>query len=167
MKMLIFIILIAGCLAVSYACAGTDTLAHEPFRIEKVASGEAQWALHQRYHQTQLNFKGNCLEAYYIKPENLVGFGKAIETIDLPATIKEKITRRFRHCNIVNAMLYIDAKGRIYYYAGVVQSKRLIALKVSSRCRLTVLQKIAFDKRIIFNHDLINRLLNNKRPVDF
>lgn len=144
--MLLFIItLIAGCLAVSYGRANADTLVQEPFRIKTAATGGAQWALHRSYHQMQLQYKGSFLEAYYTKPENLVGFGKHITAPDLPAPILKRIGKRFQQCDIVNVMLFIDSKGRIYYYAGVMQSNTLTALKVSSRCRISVLQTITLN----------------------
>ncbi|MEP6845964.1 MAG: hypothetical protein ABI861_08165 [Panacibacter sp.] len=144
--MILFIMaIIAGCLAVSYTRANTDTLILEPFRIKAAATGEAQWALHHSFHQTKLQYKGNNIAAYYRSPESLVGFGKTLSTIDLPADVAKKINSRFHECAILNVMLFIDSKGHIYYYAGIVQSNKLIALKVSSRCRMNILQKISLN----------------------
>jgi hypothetical protein len=42
------------------------------------STGEVLWALNQSYKHTQLQFKGNKLEAYYSDTDDLVGFGKAL-----------------------------------------------------------------------------------------
>lgn len=142
---LLIMAIIAGCLVVSHTRANIDTIIRQPFIIKTAASGEPQWALRQNCQQTKLQYRGISLEAYYCRPENLIGFGKTLSTIDLPDPITKKIHNRFQQCSIINVMLFIDSKGRIYYYAGVVQSQKLIALKVSSRCRLNILQKISLN----------------------
>ena len=142
---LLIMSIIAGCLVVSYGRANPDTLIQEPFIIKTVATGEALWALHQSYQHTQLQYKGSKLEAYYRDSKNLVGFGKTLSAIDLPAAIVKRISRRFQECSITNVMLFIDAKGSIYYYAGVIHAHTLIAVKVSSKCRLNVLQKLSLN----------------------
>lgn len=142
---LLIMTVIAGCLVVSHSRANIDTLIREPFSIRAAASGEAYWTLHHSFRQTQLEYNRNIIQAYYNNPERLAGFSKTLSATDLPENITRKINKKFLQCDIVNVMLFIDAKGRIFYYAGVVQSKKLIALKISSRCRLNVLQKISLD----------------------
>jgi hypothetical protein len=142
---LLIMLMIAGCLAASYTRANPDTLIQEPFIIKAAARGEALWALHQSFHHTQLKYKDSCIEAYYRDPENLAGFGKTLSAIDLPAAIVKKIHRRFHECSITNVMLFIDAKGSIWYYAGVLHKNELVGIKISSGCRINVLQKIALN----------------------
>jgi len=146
MKMFTFIIiLIAGCLAVSHARANADSSKQEPFIIQTTAAGEALWALRQSYQQTELKYKGSKMEAYYCNPENLIGFGKKLTVLDLPQQVIKKIKHRFQNFNIVNAMLFINANGNIYYYAGLENTHELIGVKVSSKCRVSVLQKISHN----------------------
>lgn len=146
MKMILIIMsIIAGCLVVSYSRANYDTLTQEPFTMQTAAPGEVLWALNQSYKHTQLQYKGNKLEAYYNAAENLIGFGKNLAVIDLPAAIANKIKQRFSKCNITNVLLFINAKGDIYYYAGVMRGHKLVAVKVSSKCRLNVLQKLSMN----------------------
>jgi len=146
MKMFTFIIvLLAGCLAVSYARANTDSLKQEPFIIKTTAAGEALWALRQSYQHTQLQYKGSKMEAYYCKPENLVGFGKTLTVLDLPKQVVKKINHRFQNFNIVNVMLFINANGKIYYYAGLENRNELIDVKISEKCSLSVLQTISHN----------------------
>ncbi|QEC66584.1 hypothetical protein FRZ67_04460 [Panacibacter ginsenosidivorans] len=142
---LLIMSIIAGCLVVSYSRANNDTLIQEPFTIKTTAPGEVLWALNQSYKHTQLQYKGSKVEAYYSDTENLIGFGKTLAAIDLPATIIKKIRRRFNECNITSVMLFINTKGNIYYYAGVMQGKALMAVKISSKCRLNVLQKLSLN----------------------
>jgi len=139
------IVLLAGCLAVSYARANTDSLKQEPFIIKTTAAGEALWTLRQSYQHTQLNYKGSNLEAYYCKPQNLIGFGKTLSVLDLPKQVVKKIQHRFQNFNIVNVMLFINANGKIYYYAGLENTHELVGVKISTRCRLSVLQKISHN----------------------
>ena len=142
---LLIMMVITGCLAASYTRANPDTLIREPFMIKTAAHGEVLWALHQSYHHTQLQYKGSCMEAYYRDPEHLAGFGKKLSAIDLPAAIVKKINRRFQQCNITSVMLFIDAKGRIWYYAGVLHANELIGVKISTGCRMNILQKITLN----------------------
>ena len=146
MKMILLIMsIIAGCLVVSYSRANNDTLMQEPFIIKTTAPGEVLWALNQSYKSTQLQYKGSKLEAYYSNTEDLIGFGKTLAVIDLPAAITNKIHRRFSKCNITNVLLFINTEGNIYYYAGVMHGHKLVAVKISSKCRLNVLQKLSLN----------------------
>ena len=146
MKMILIIMsIIAGCLVVSYSRANYDTLVQEPFTITTAAPGEVLWTLNQSYKHTQLQYKGNKLEAYYTETENLIGFGKTLSEVDLPVAIVNKIRHRFSKCSITNVLLFINAKGNIYYYAGVMHGHKLVAVKISSKCRLNVLQKLSMN----------------------
>ena len=146
MKMItLFILLVAGCLVGSYTRANVDSSKREPFTIKTTAAGEALWTLHQGYHHTQLKYKDCKMDAYYDKPENLIGFGKTLAATDLPKQVAKKISHRFQHYNIVSVMLFINANGNIYYYAGIEDAHQLIGVKVSSKCRLNVLQRISLN----------------------
>lgn len=146
MKMItLIVILLTGCLAVANARVNNSSSKEEPFTIKTTAGGEALWALRESYKQTQLQYKGSKMDAYYCKPESLIGFGKALSAPDLPQQVEKKIKRRFHNFNIVNVMLFINANGNIYYYAGLDNSNELIGVKVSSKCRLSVLQKISHN----------------------
>lgn len=138
----LIVILLAGCLAVAHAQLNNRSEKTDPFIIT-TANGHALWALRQSYKHTQLKYKGSKMEAYYTKPDNLIGFGKTMSTPDLPKQVIKKIHSRFQNFNIVNVMLFINANGNIYYYAGLENSSELIGVKVSSKCRLSVLQKIS------------------------
>jgi len=141
----LILLLLTVCLVGSYARANTDSSKHEPFTIKTTAAGEALWALHQCYQHTQLRLKDSRVDAYYEKPENLIGFGKTLTAAELPKQVIRKINNRFHNCSIVTVMLFIKANGSIYYYAGIENTHQLIGVKISSKCRLNVLQKISLN----------------------
>ena len=134
--------LIAACFFASYSRASIYADNKEPFTIKPGSNGEIVWLINASIHHTQLQYKGSKMSAYYKEPVDFIGFGKKLPTVELPALIKEKIAKRLHSRRIENVMLFINAKGQVYYYAGVMVADKLVAVKVSSKCRLNILQKI-------------------------
>lgn len=148
MKTLIFIIVLSGylpewCSSVSaYAKSG---FAYEPFKIKMEASGEAHWALRHGFRHVNIEYRDNTLQIYCTGKKKLVGIGRPITVCDMPRDVLLRINESFQPCDIVSPMLFIDSKGRVYYYSCVRRFKKLIAVKVSVKCKVNVLQAITIN----------------------
>jgi hypothetical protein len=104
--------------------------------------GKAEWTQKDDYNKSLVIFNSHKISVYYIAEYSLVGLSHMADADDLPEDILKSIKKRYTGCVITDALIFMDSNGYITYYAIVKKSKRYIAIKISSGCRLRVMKKI-------------------------
>lgn len=86
-------------------------------------------------------FKGARISNYY-NNGNLIGFSCRYAEIDLPPGVLNTIKKRYSDCIITDVIIFMDINGNFQYYASINKNKKYIALKISSKGKLSALKKI-------------------------
>ncbi len=118
------------------------------FKVVLTASGNAEWINKESYIKRIFRFNGKEISGYYIGEDRLKGISYKLSPEDLPDEILNCIKKSYSDFKIKDAIVFIDAEGNINYYAGVRNSKKYLALKISSTLRINVMKKITVKQKL-------------------
>jgi len=126
-----------------------DTAVSKLFEVLLSDQGYTAWANKDPYNEISRlfmfnMFKGERISNYYDK-SNFIGFSCKFKENDLPAELVNKIKKRYYDCVITDVIIFMDINGNTQYYASIKKNKKYIALKISSRGKLSTLKKIPVD----------------------
>ncbi len=94
-------------------------------------SRQVQWTSTNNYTQASFSFNGKPVSAYYLNDNTLIGFGIRSSQSELPREVSDAIGKKFSNWTIIDAMLFIEANGDVYYYVHVRKGKTNLALKIA------------------------------------
>ena len=145
-KIGLIITLIAGLVTTSSADR-SDSNTATPNILKRLLKNEGKtaWTKKDLCNETSFKYKGHEIIAYYNTECWPVGFSRRFNANDLPQEILSCIKKRHSHYVISDVIIFFDSNGSIEYYAGIKKSRRYMALKISSECRLSVIKKISVN----------------------
>jgi len=126
-----------------------DAAAANSFVVLLIDPGYGEWTKKDPYDEISRlfmfnMFKGERISNYYDN-SNFIGFSCRFKENDLPAELVNKIKKRYYDCVITDVIIFMDINGNTQYYASIKKNKKYIALKISSRGKLSTLKKISVD----------------------
>ena len=93
----------------------------------------------ESYKKATFMFNSKSVSAYFNpESEELIGFGVAISTNDLPQGTMENISKKYQGWTVSEAILFINADGTSAYFARVDKGKHSVALSVSDKGKLSI-----------------------------
>ncbi len=95
-------------------------------------SRQVQWTSTSNYSQASFSFNGKSVSAYYLNDNSLVGFGIRSSQSELPKEVSGAISKKYGNWTIIDAMLFIEANGDVYYYVQVRRGRTNLALQIAN-----------------------------------
>jgi hypothetical protein len=143
MKKIVLILVLIMLITTTYAGKNIlDTVAPTVFRISPGNKDNIEWSVKDSYDAKSFMYHGRKASAYY-KNGNVLGFSMRFYVADdLPKEVLRLVGGKYPGYKIADIIIYLDYKGNAQYYVGVKNSKKYKALKISSNCKLSVMENI-------------------------
>jgi hypothetical protein len=108
------------------------------------SSAQINWTNKDTYTKATFNFNDRIASAFYSADNNeLIGFAVQFDKQDLPDFVSNVIANKYGDWQLKEAIVFIDPKGYINYYAQVQKGKKALALKVTPNGNLSVYSSFA------------------------
>ncbi len=83
------------------------------------------------YNFATFGFNGKAVFAFYYPDNNkFMGFSIHLTQSELPKEVSDALSKKYSDWSIVDAILFVNESGRIYYFAQVKKNKANLALKI-------------------------------------
>ena len=132
MKKIILATALVALSTASFADGNRDKKLLNDLQTTLSYSTQVQWTSTSDYSSASFSFNGQRVSAYYFTDNTLIGFGIRSTQAELPKEVSDAISKKFSKWTIIDAMLFIEANGDIYYYVQVRKGRTNLALQIAN-----------------------------------
>jgi len=97
------------------------------------ASTQVYWTNKNEFNKATFSFNGKNVSAFYNESDNsLVGFSIPLPLAELPQPMADAISKKYSDWKIVAAILFVDSRASLNYFAHVQKGKVNLAIKIAN-----------------------------------
>ena|SRR5690348_927677 len=95
------------------------------------SSVQVNWSDRDTYTKATFRFNDKTAYAFYGNENELIGFAVQFAKEDMPDVISNALKSKYADWQVVDAIVFIDPKGYLNYYAQVQKDNKGLALKIT------------------------------------